>query len=102
MTAKEKVDKTIDLTKKQISENDNSEFYVYINKTNNFINIKNSNNGRIIEKWSDKENDILLGPYSYVEAIAFSKIFDSIHHIEFRENFNVKTTLGSDTELKPF
>ncbi|MEA3315065.1 MAG: hypothetical protein U9Q30_04345 [Campylobacterota bacterium] len=101
MNANEKIENIYKLTKSLIDEYNDEKFYVYINKTNKFINITTDCNGRNINEWSNAKNDIVYGEFTFNHAISFAKIFNDLHHIEYRETFNIRTN-GLSNDIKAF
>jgi hypothetical protein len=102
VTANDKIDKIYNLTINLLNEHKNVKFYVYVNKVNKFINITTDCNGRVMNVWSDGGNDIIYGIFTFDEAVAFAKTFSDLHHIEYRETFNIRTTTGSNNNTKAF
>jgi hypothetical protein len=97
MNKKEKIDEIFQKTQELINSENNNNFYVYINKTNSYINITMNydKSTRSIGEWLEKDNDIIYGPYSYTQAIAYANIFSNLYHIYYRQSFGIKTTNGN-------
>ncbi len=102
MNAQERVDNVI-LKTKGLLANNTGNYFVYINKTNRFITITNDSKNRTVEEWSEGNNDIFYGSFSFSEAVTFAKVFSDLHHIEYRESFNIRTTFSqNNNDTKAF
>jgi len=90
------------ISKAQALLDTNDDYYIIINKTNRTIVITNNNNNTDLGRWSLNENSIRYGSYTFTQATALAKVFQDLYHIEYREQFGLRTTSGSNKTIKAF
>ena len=101
MSKKEKLISIVAKTNNLLENSD--DFYVYVNITNYSIHITDRiSEGRVSEEFLENNNDVYYGSFSFSKAVAFAKILSDLYHIEYRETFNIRTTNGSNNEIKAF
>jgi hypothetical protein len=100
MTKTQKIDQTKSEIDTILEVNENSEFCIYVNKTNNFMTIQPAEN-KEFNIWSEQENDIYYGPYTFIDAVGMAKIFAEHYRTHHQDSFGVRITCSPD-ELKFF